>query len=42
MEHFHEMVIEDEIMLCGLVLVIGIVAGAIGRLAYTFSKRSGT
>ena len=40
MERLHTMLIEDEIMLCGLVLIVGIVAGAFGRWALNFSKRS--
>jgi hypothetical protein len=42
MERLHTMLIEDEIMLCGLVLVVGIVAGAFGRWAFNFTKGNET
>lgn len=35
MNHLHEMLIEDEILLCGLVTALGFVAGAAVRLART-------
>ncbi|HEX4143583.1 MAG TPA: hypothetical protein VHY91_08625 [Pirellulales bacterium] len=40
MDRFHNMLIEDEVLLCGLVLVLGMVAGAAGRLVANFWKRS--
>jgi hypothetical protein len=40
MEHFHEMLVEDEILMCGLVMALGIVAGALTRLLVRFTQRS--
>jgi len=41
MEHLREMVIEDEILMCGAMLLIGIVAGAVGRyLREVWGRRS--
>ncbi len=40
MEHLHDMVLEDEILLCSLVLLIGMASGAVGRLVYSLTKRS--
>ena len=40
MDRFHHMLVEDEVLLCGLVLIVGIVAGAVGRLVLNFWKRS--
>ena len=40
MDRFHNMLIEDEVLLCGLVLFVGIVAGAVGRLVANVWKRS--
>ena len=34
------MLIEDEVLLCGLVLLVGVVAGAAGRWIVNFCKRS--
>jgi hypothetical protein len=31
MDTLHEMLVEDEIIFCGLVLLVGIVTGAIAR-----------
>ncbi len=31
MDHLHEMLVEDEILLCGLMLLLGIVTGAVAR-----------
>jgi hypothetical protein len=41
MPDLHEMLIEDEILLCGLVLLVGIVIGAVARcvVAFAFSGR---
>jgi len=39
MEHFHAMVIQDEIVLCGVVLLLGFVTGAVARLVAVFGKR---
>ena len=33
MNHLHEMLVEDEILLCGLVTVLGFLAGAAAHLA---------
>jgi hypothetical protein len=33
------MVLEDEILLCGLVLLAGILAGAIARLVFALRER---
>jgi hypothetical protein len=35
MNHLHEMLIEDEILLCGLVTALGFLTGAAARLART-------
>jgi len=35
MNHLHEMLVEDEILLCGLVTVLGFLAGATAHLART-------
>ena len=35
MNHLHEMLVEDEILLCGLVTVLGFLAGAAAHLART-------
>ena len=32
MDRFHHMLVEDEVLLCGLVLLVGVVAGTAGRL----------
>jgi hypothetical protein len=32
MDKLHEMLIEDEIVFCGLVLLFGVVVGALARL----------
>jgi hypothetical protein len=42
MEHFHEMLIEDEIVLCGVVLALGIAAGAVSRMVKSFFRRRET
>jgi hypothetical protein len=39
MPDLHEMLIEDEIVFCGLMLVLGIVTGAIARCAYVLVGR---
>jgi hypothetical protein len=39
MNHLHEMLIEDEILLCGLVLLLGAVTGAVARLAVALRGR---
>jgi len=40
MDQFHSMLIEDEVLLCGLVLFAGMMAGAVGRLILNYRKRS--
>jgi hypothetical protein len=41
MERLHEMLLEDEILMCGLVLLVGIVVGAAARwLAALRERRS--
>jgi len=39
MESFHQMLPEDEILLCGVVLLLGILAGAVTRLAAAWRER---
>ncbi len=39
MESFHQMLPEDEILMCGVVLLLGIVAGALARLAAAWRER---
>ncbi len=39
MEPFHTMLPEDEIFLCGAVLLYGLIAGALARLAVAFLGR---
>lgn len=42
MEHMHEMLLDDEIMMCGLVLVVGVVAGIAARVITYFVKGGNT
>ncbi len=42
MEHFHDMLIEDEIVLCGVVLALGVAAGAVSRMVRAFFRRGQT
>lgn len=39
MDHLHEMLIEDEIIMCGVVLIAGIVTGVISRVIYAARQR---
>jgi hypothetical protein len=39
MESFHQMLPEDEILMCGVVLLLGILAGAVVRLAAAWRER---
>jgi hypothetical protein len=39
MDTLHQMFPEDEILLCGVVLLYGVIAGALGRLAATWFGR---
>lgn len=42
MDNFHYMLPEDEIILCGAVLLVGIVLGALARLVLSWRGRRGT
>ena len=43
MEHIHEMLIEDEIVMCGMILALGVAAGALSRMvAFVFRRRQTT
>lgn len=39
MEVFHQMLPQDEILLCGLVLLCGVLAGALARAAAAWRER---
>lgn len=39
MDRLHEMLVEDEILFCGLTLLSGIVAGAVSRLVASLLGR---
>ena len=39
MESIHEMLVQDEIFLCGIVLLFGVIIGAAARLVYALLKR---
>lgn len=39
MENIHQMLPEDEIILCASVLLLGIVAGALARLVLSWRER---
>jgi hypothetical protein len=39
MERLHEMLPEDEIFLCGLVLLVGVVTGAVARWLVALRER---
>jgi hypothetical protein len=38
-EAFHQMVVEDEILFCGLVLAVGILVGGVARLVSVLRRR---
>ena len=38
-EEFHRMVVEDEILFCGLVLAVGMLAGGLARLVTILRRR---
>jgi hypothetical protein len=40
MDQFHQMLPEDEILLCGVVLLCGIISGALVRLAAAWRRRT--
>jgi hypothetical protein len=42
MNHLHEMLIEDEIIMCGVVMLSGIIAGIISRVVYAVRQRRTT
>lgn len=42
MEQMHEMLLEDEIMMCGMVLLVGVLAGMGARLIAWFVKGRNT
>ncbi len=39
MEAFHQMLPEDEILLCGVVLLCGVLAGALARVVIAWRER---
>jgi hypothetical protein len=39
MDRLHEMLIEDEIVFCGLVLLVGLAAGALARCIAAYRRR---
>jgi hypothetical protein len=39
MDQLHQMFPEDEILLCGVILLYGVIAGALARLAATWLGR---
>jgi hypothetical protein len=39
MDRLHEMLVEDEILFCGLVLLVGIVTGAAARWIIALRER---
>jgi hypothetical protein len=39
MDALHEMLVEDEIVFCGLTLLVGIVIGAVARLVLSLWER---
>jgi hypothetical protein len=39
MEALHEMLVEDEIVFCGLTLLCGVVFGAVARLIVSLRER---
>ena len=38
-EAFHQMVVEDEILFCGLVLAVGMLTGGVARLVSVLRRR---
>ena len=38
-EHLHEMLVEDEIIFCGLMLLLGVIAGAVSRCLFALRAR---
>jgi hypothetical protein len=39
MGHLHEMLIEDEIIMCGTVMLAGILTGIVSRVVYAIRQR---
>lgn len=39
MDRLHDMLVEDEILFCGLTLLLGIVAGAVARVVASLRGR---
>jgi hypothetical protein len=39
MDQIHQMLPEDEIFLCGLILLLGVVTGAVARLVAAWRQR---
>ena len=39
MGHLHEMLIEDEIIMCGMVMLTGIVVGIVSRVIHAIRRR---
>ena len=39
MERLHEMLVEDEILFCGLTMLAGILAGAVARCVASLRRR---
>jgi hypothetical protein len=39
MDQLHQMFPEDEILLCGVMLLYGVIAGAVARLFYAWCGR---
>jgi hypothetical protein len=39
MDSLHEMLVEDEIVFCGLVLLVGVVVGAVARFIAAVRQR---
>ena len=42
MERVHDMLLEDEIVMCGIVMLLSIVAGAVFRLVWSVRRRRPT
>jgi hypothetical protein len=39
MDALHEMLVEDEIVFCGLMLLLGVVSGAVARVIASLRER---
>lgn len=40
MEHLHSMLVQDEILFCGVVMLAGTIVGALARLAAGLRRRT--